>query len=353
MSQVVTQPAEIAHRALAAIAEAQDAEALERLRVRFLGKSSELMAIPKTFGSRPPEEKAAAGRAFNEARRAIESALQRRVEELQRSRLDNLGELERIDITFPGAPPGTGRLHVLTRVQREIETVMESMGYRVEEGPEVETDWYNFGALNLARGHASRDMQETLFMSESEDLVLRTHTSPMQIRCMEKYGTPPIYVAMPGRVYRRENVDASHGAQFMQVEALAVDEGITVGDLKGTVQYFSESLWSEDRRVRFRPSFFPYTEPSFEFDVSCGVCGGTGRRGPDGERCRSCGGGGWLEAGGCGMVHPNVLRNGGIDPERYSGFAWGFGIERIAMLKYDIHDLRLFYDNDIRFLEQL
>jgi phenylalanyl-tRNA synthetase alpha chain len=340
----MTQPNEIAQRALADIAAARDAEALERLRVQFLGKSSELMAIPKTFGSLPSQDRAAAGRAFNEARKAIEEALLRRTADLERSRIDRLADEERIDITFPGIPPATGRLHVLTAVQREIESVMESMGYRVEEGPEVETDWYNFEALNLARGHASRDMQETLFMSESEDLVLRTHTSPMQIRVMEKYGTPPIYVAMPGRVYRRENVDASHLAQFMQVEALAVDEGITVGDLKGTVQYFSQSLWGEDRRVRFRPSYFPYTEPSFEFDVSCGVCGGKG--------CRSCGGSGWLEAGGCGMVHPNVLRNGGIDPERYSGFAWGFGIERIAMLKYDIHDLRLFYDNDMRFLEQ-
>jgi phenylalanyl-tRNA synthetase alpha chain len=234
---------------------------------------------------------------------------------------------------------------VLTTTEREVEAVMESMGYLIEaEWPEVETDWYNFEALNLPKGHASRDMQETLFMSEGEELVLRTHTSPMQIHCMEKYGTPPIYTAMPGRVYRRENVDASHGAQFMQLEALAVDEGITVGDLKGTIQYFSESLWGKDRRVRFRPSFFPYTEPSFEYDVTCGVCGGEG--------CRSCGGHGWLEAGGCGMVHPTVLRNGGIDPERYSGFAWGFGIERMAMLKYDIHDLRLFYDNDVRFLEQ-
>jgi phenylalanyl-tRNA synthetase alpha chain len=221
---------------------------------------------------------------------------------------------------------------------------MASMGYSIELGPEVETDWYNFEALNLPIGHASRDMQETLFLNLEETLVLRTHTSPMQIRSMEKYRTPPIYAAAPGRVFRRENIDARRGAQFMQLEAIAVDEGITVGDLKGTVEYFSAALWGSDRKVRFRPSYFPYTEPSFEFDVSCGVCGGKG--------CRTCGYSGWLEAGGCGMIHPNVLRNGGIDPEHYSGFAWGFGIERIAMLKYGIADIRLFYDNDLRFLEQ-
>jgi phenylalanyl-tRNA synthetase alpha chain len=221
---------------------------------------------------------------------------------------------------------------------------METLGYHVEIGPEVETDWYNFEALNLPVGHASRDMQDTFFMNATEQLLLRTHTSPMQIRSMERLKTPPIYVAIPGRTYRRDATDPSHLSQFMQVEALAIDEGITVGDLKGTILYFAQSLWGADRRIRIRPSFFPYTEPSFEFDLSCGVCGGEG--------CRTCGGTGWLEVGGCGMVHPNVLRNGGIDPERYSGFAWGFGIERIAMLKYEVNDIRVFYDNDLRFLEQ-
>jgi phenylalanyl-tRNA synthetase alpha chain len=229
-------------------------------------------------------------------------------------------------------------------VQREIETVMETLGYHVEIGPDVETDWYNFEALNLPVGHASRDMQDTFFVNASEELLLRTHTSPMQIRAMERLKTPPIYAAIPGRTFRRDATDPSHLSQFMQVEALAIDEGITVGDLKGTILYFAQSLWSADRRIRIRPSFFPYTEPSFEFDLSCGVCGGEG--------CRTCGGDGWLEVGGCGMIHPTVLRNGGIDPERYSGFAWGFGIERIAMLKYDVDDIRLFYENDLRFLEQ-
>jgi phenylalanyl-tRNA synthetase alpha chain len=341
--KVISRPKEIADQAIAAIRAAVDADALEALRVEFLGRGSELMAIPRSFGKLPTEERAAAGREFNQARTSIEAALEERARDLERGRLDRLAELEPMDVTFPGTPPAQGRLHVLTKVQRRIESIMESLGYRIEVGPEVETDWYNFEALNLPKGHASRDMQETLFLNQAEDLVLRTHTSPMQIRCMQRYGAP-LYVAMPGRVYRRENVDASHGAQFMQLEALAIDSDISVADLKGTVQYFAESLWEEGRKVRFRPNYFPYTEPSFEFDVSCGVCSGRG--------CPSCGQSGWLETGGCGMVHPNVLRNGGVDPARFRGFAWGFGIERIAMLMYDIHDLRLFYDNDRRFLEQ-
>jgi phenylalanyl-tRNA synthetase alpha chain len=341
----VSAPAAIAERALAAIAAARDEAELERLRVELLGSKSELQAIPRTFGTLPPEERSAAGRAFNAAKVAINEAMDARVTALTSARLSDLAETEAIDITFPGIPPGAGRLHVLTRVQREIETVMERMGYHVELGPEVETDWYNFEALNLARGHAARDMQDTFFFNESEDLLLRTHTSPMQIRSMERLKEPPISVIIPGRCYRRDATDPSHLAQFMQVEALTIDEGITVGDLKGTILSFAQSMWGADRRVRIRPNFFPYTEPSFEFDLSCGVCAGRG--------CRSCGGTGWLEVGGCGMVHPNVLRNGGIDPARHSGFAWGFGIERIAMLRYDVDDIRHFYDNDLRFLEQL
>jgi len=341
----VSLPAAIADRALAAIAAARDEDELERLRIEFLGAKSELMSIPPSLATLPREQRASAGQAFNAAKTAITDALTRRSEALAQARISDLAAAESIDITFPGRPPASGRLHVLTLVQREIETVMETMGYHVEIGPEVETDWYNFEALNLARGHASRDMQETFFFNESEDLLLRTHTSPMQIRSMERLKVPPIYVIIPGRCYRRDATDPSHLAQFMQVEALAVDEGITVGDLKGTILYFAQSLWGADRSIRIRPTYFPYTEPSFEFDLSCGVCGGRG--------CRSCGGDGWLEVGGCGMVHPNVLRNGGIDPERYTGFAWGFGIERIAMLRHDVDDIRLFYENDLRFVEQL
>lgn len=338
-------PAAIAERALAAIAAAQAEDDLERLWVEFLGTKSELMAIPRSFARLPEEQRATAGQAFNAAKTAITEALTARSEALAQARLSDLATTEAIDVTFPGRPPASGRLHVLTVVQREIETVMETMGYHVEVGPEVETDWYNFEALNIAKGHASRDMQDTFFFNESEDLLLRTHTSPMQIRSMERLREPPIYVIIPGRCYRRDATDPSHLAQFMQVEALAVDEGITVGDLKGTILYFAQSTWGADRQIRIRPTFFPYTEPSFEFDLSCGVC--------DGRGCRSCGGDGWLEVGGCGMVHPSVLRKGGIDPERYSGFAWGFGIERIAMLRHDVDDIRLFYENDMRFLEQL
>jgi phenylalanyl-tRNA synthetase alpha chain len=341
----VSAPAAIAERALAAIAAARDLEELERLRVEFLGSKSELQAVTRTFATLPTDERSAAGQAFNTAKVAITEALTTRTSALERERLADLAETEAIDVTFPGIPPAAGRLHVLTRVQREIETVMETMGYHVELGPEVETDWYNFEALNLAKGHAARDMQDTFFFNESEDLLLRTHTSPMQIRSMERLKEPPMYVIIPGRCYRRDATDPSHLAQFMQVEALAIDEGITVGDLKGTILYFAQSMWGADRRVRIRPTYFPYTEPSFEFDLSCGVCGGAG--------CRSCARTGWLEVGGCGMVHPNVLRNGGVDPERWSGFAWGFGIERIAMLRYDVDDIRLFYENDMRFLEQL
>lgn len=341
----MSSPAAIADRALAAIGSARDEDELERLRIDFLGAKSELMSIPPSLATLPREQRASAGQAFNAAKTAITDALTRRSETLAQARISDLAAAESIDITFPGRPPAPGRLHVLTLVQREIETVMETMGYHVEIGPEVETDWYNFEALNLARGHASRDMQETFFFNESEDLLLRTHTSPMQIRSMERLKVPPIYVIIPGRCYRRDATDPSHLAQFMQVEALAVDEGITVGDLKGTILYFAQSLWGADRSIRIRPTYFPYTEPSFEFDLSCGVCGGRG--------CRSCGGDGWLEVGGCGMVHPNVLRNGGIDPERYTGFAWGFGIERIAMLRHDVDDIRLFYENDLRFVEQL
>jgi phenylalanyl-tRNA synthetase alpha chain len=335
---------EIRDGGLAAAAQADSDEALEQVRIQYLGRKGRFSALTPKLPLLPPEERPRVGELINESKRAIEEAVAARSAQLERERLERLGDTEAIDVTFPGTPPALGRLHVLTLVQREIETVMETLGYHVEIGPDVETDWYNFEALNLPVGHASRDMQDTFFVNVSEELLLRTHTSPMQIRAMERLKTPPIYAAIPGRTFRRDATDPSHLSQFMQVEALAIDEGITVGDLKGTILYFAQSLWGADRRIRIRPSFFPYTEPSFEFDLSCGVCGGEG--------CRACGGDGWLEVGGCGMIHPTVLRNGGIDPERYTGFAWGFGIERIAMLKYDVDDIRLFYENDLRFLEQ-
>jgi phenylalanyl-tRNA synthetase alpha chain len=333
-------------QALAAIAAAATDSELEAIEIEYLGRrdgkvSRQLLAgIEKLSGP----DRAALGQRANEARRAIESALESRRAEHRSAQLARIAETEAIDVTFPAPPLRRGHVHVLTQVRRELEVILSRIGYTVEEGPEIESDWYNFEALNLPKGHASRDVQETFFLDANEEVVLRTHTSPVQIRAMQRIGTPPIYIIAPGRVYRRDNLDATHLPYFMQLEGLAVDEGLTVGDLKGTLLYMVQSMFGPERQVRMRPHHFGYTEPSYEFDTMCGRCMGKG--------CRSCGGEGWLETGGCGMVHPQVLRNGGIDPTRYSGYAWGFGIERIALLKYDVEDLRLFYENDVRFNRQ-
>ena len=332
--------------ALAAISRAMDEAQLEAVEIEFLGRkdgkiSRRLLAGIATM---PTEAKAELGKQANEARRGVEEALAAARAKLAGARLADIGETEAIDVTFPAQPMKRGHAHVLSKVRRELEVIFDRIGYTVEEGPEIETDWYNFEALNLPKGHASRDVQETFFLDRSEEVVLRTHTSPVQIRAMQRIGTPPIYIIAPGRVYRRDNLDATHLPYFMQLEGLAVDEGLSVGDLKGTLLYMVQSLFGPERKVRMRPHHFGYTEPSYEFDTMCGRCMGKG--------CRSCGGEGWLETGGCGMVHPQVLRNGNIDPERYSGYAWGFGIERMALLKYDVEDLRLFYENDMRFNRQ-
>ena len=338
--------AKLRDQALGAIAKARDGAELEAIEVEYLGRrdgkiSRQLLA---DIGKLPAAERAALGQEANEAKRAIEAALAGRRAEHDASRLADIAETEAIDVTFPAPPLARGHAHVLSQVRRELEAIFAHIGYTVEEGPEIETDWYNFEALNLPKGHASRDVQETFFLDANEEVVLRTHTSPVQIRAMQRMGTPPIYIIAPGRVYRRDNLDATHLPHFMQLEGLAIDEGLTVGDLKGTLLYMVQSLFGADRKVRMRPHHFGYTEPSYEFDTLCGRCMGKG--------CRSCGGAGWLETGGCGMVHPQVLRNGGIDPSRYSGYAWGFGIERMALLKYDVEDLRLFYENDMRFNRQ-
>jgi phenylalanyl-tRNA synthetase alpha chain len=227
-------------------------------------------------------------------------------------------------------------------MQRQIETVLESLGYRVELGPEVETEWYNFEALNISAGHPARENWDSFYFTP--ELLLRAHTSPVQIRAMQRIKEPPIYIITPGRCYRRDAPEATRLPYFSQVEGLAVDRGLTVGDMKGTLLFMIQSLYGKERKVRVRPSYFPFTEPSFEFDVTCGICGGAG--------CKSCRQKGWLEVGGCGMVHPQVLRNGGIDPEVWNGYAWGFGIERMAMSKHNVDDIRLFYESDLRFLEQ-
>jgi len=335
--------ASLTGHALEAIGQAQTEDALAKIELEYLGRRSGLVStLLSNIGSLRAEEKAALGKAANEAKRAIESALAARRAELEQARLADLAETEAIDVTFPGPPLGRGRIHVLTQTRRQIETVLESLGYQVELGPEVETEWYNFEALNIPAGHPAREDWDSFYFSP--ELLLRAHTSPVQIRAMQRIKEPPIYIITPGRVYRRDAPEATRLPYFSQVEGLAVDKGLTVGDMKGTLLYMIQSLYGPDRKVRVRPSYFPFTEPSFEFDVSCGICGGMG--------CKSCRHKGWLEVGGCGMVHPQVLRNGGIDPSLWNGYAWGFGIERMAMLTHDVDDIRMFYEPDLRFLEQ-
>ena len=329
--------------ALAAIAKARTEGELETITLDYLGrKSGQITKLLTGIGQLAPAQRAELGQSANEAKRAIEAALAIQRAELEGARLADIAETEAIDVTFPGPPLGRGHLHVLTQVQRQIETVLESLGYKVELGPEVETEWYNFEALNISAGHPARENWDSFYFTPQ--LLLRAHTSPVQIRAMQRLKEPPIYIITPGRCYRRDAPEATRLPYFSQVEGLAVDRGLTVGDMKGTLLYMIQSLYGSERKVRVRPSYFPFTEPSFEFDVSCGICGGAG--------CKSCRHKGWLEVGGCGMVHPQVLRNGGIDPEQWNGYAWGFGIERMAMGKYDVDDIRLFYESDLRFLEQ-
>jgi phenylalanyl-tRNA synthetase alpha chain len=329
--------------ALAAIEKAQSETELEAIEVEYLGrKGGKINRLLSGIGKLEAAERAALGQSANEAKRSIEAALAARRAELEARRLAGIAETEAIDITFPGPALERGHINVLTQVRRQIETVLENLGYQVELGPEVETEWYNFEALNISPGHPARENWDSFYFSP--ELLLRAHTSPVQIRAMQRIKEPPIYIITPGRCYRRDPPEATRLPYFSQVEGLAVDRALTVGDMKGTLLFMIQSLYGEDRKVRVRPSYFPFTEPSFEFDVSCGICGGMG--------CKSCRHKGWLEVGGCGMVHPAVLRNGGIDPARWNGYAWGFGIERMAMLKHDVDDIRLFYESDMRFLEQ-
>ncbi|HEY3195806.1 MAG TPA: phenylalanine--tRNA ligase subunit alpha [Candidatus Dormibacteraeota bacterium] len=334
--QALTEPAERDIQA------ANDLADLEALRAKYLGRKGLLSERLRGIEQMPPEERRAYGAAANGFKEWLHKAIEMRRAAIQDAHLADIAETEAIDITFPGPPLGRGHTHVLTLVQRQIETVLESLGYQVELGPEVETEWYNFEALNIPAGHPARENWDSFYFTP--DLLLRTHTSPVQIRAMQRIKEPPIYIITPGRCYRRDAPEATRVPYFSQVEGLAVDKGLTVGDMKGTLLYMIQSLYGEERKVRVRPSFFPFTEPSFEFDVSCGICAGAG--------CKSCRYKGWLEVGGCGMVHPQVLRNGGVDPEDWNGYAWGFGIERMAMLKHDVDDIRLFYESDLRFLEQ-
>ena len=330
----------VAGEARAAIGRAASSSELESLRVKYLGRSGALTQILKSLGTLPAEERPLVGAAANEAKRELESLLDARLAEALEAERRRQRERARPDLTLPGRRPPRGSLHPLTRVRDEIVSVFMGLGFSVAEGPQIETDFYNFEALNIPRDHPARDMQDTFYLSP--ETLLRTHTSPVQIRTMRAQA-PPVRIIVPGVVYRRD-ADITHSPMFHQVEGLAVDVNVTMADLKGTLELFARELFGARSKIRFRPSFFPFTEPSAEVDVVCFLCGGDG--------CRVCKQSGWLEILGSGMVHPNVLRNVGYDPEAVTGWAFGMGIERIAMLKYGVDDIRLFFENDLRFLEQ-
>jgi phenylalanyl-tRNA synthetase alpha chain len=320
---------------------ATDHRALEDLRVGLLGKKGELTGILRQLGTLPASERAAAGAEANRLKEDIFVWIAARMGGLEAKRQVALGETEWVDMSFVPNPVRRGHLHPLTLILREVKAIFSRLGYEVALGPQVEDEFHNFEALNIPAEHPARDTMDSFYV-DADQLLLRTHTSPVQIRFMQSH-KPPIRIIAPGAVYRRDATDPSHGSQFYQVEGLVVDHDIRLSDLKGTIEYFARSLFGPDRRIRIVGDHFPFTEPSIGAAVSCGLCGGTG--------CRSCKGG-WLEILGAGMVHPQVLRNGGIDPEHYSGFAFGAGLDRLAMLKYNVTDLRLFLENDVRFLRQ-
>ena len=327
-------------RALRELEELDSLQKLKDFQVRYLGRKGELKALLRGMGKLPPEERPLMGQLANRIKDLMEKAITDREEVLRAEEERRRLESERIDVTLPGRVPEFGGVHPLTRVLREIEEVFISMGFQVAQGPEIETDYYNFEALNIPPHHPARDMQDTFYIEGG--LLLRTHTSPVQIRVMERF-RPPIRIIAPGKVYRRD-ADVSHTPMFHQVEGLLVDEVTTFADLKGVLEEFALCLFGPQTKVRFRPSYFPFTEPSAEMDIGCVMCGGEG--------CRVCKGSGWLEILGCGMVDPAVYSFVDYDPQVYRGFAFGLGVERIAMLKYRIDDIRLFFENDLRFLRQ-
>ena len=331
----------IGTKALQELHSAKDQKQLDNLRVHYLGKKGSLTAILKQMKNLAAEERPVIGKLANEIRSNIEQTIAERTEELKNLELEHRLRTEAIDVTLPGKPRKLGCKHPLSSTLEDLEEIFFGMGFSIAEGPEVEYDYYNFEALNIPKDHPARDDQDTFYINDK--ILLRTQTSPVQVRTMQSQ-KPPIRIIAPGRVYRSDAVDATHSPLFHQVEGLVVDKGITFADLKGTLETFIKRLYGNDSVVRFRPHHFPFTEPSAEVDVQCFHCHGKG--------CRLCKGEGWIEILGCGMVHPKVLSNCGIDPEEYSGFAFGIGLERIAMRKYNIDDMRLFYENDIRFLEQ-
>jgi phenylalanyl-tRNA synthetase alpha chain len=327
------------------IAEAPTLDALRAVEADVLGKRSPLTDLKRRLGGLDPDERRVVGQALNDARRSLEALVAARAEALAgRERADRL-EAERIDLTETPRTRARGHLHLVTQTNDRLQDVFVGMGFTVAEGPEVETDWYNFEALNIPAAHPSRGMWDTLYvdLGDPETVLLRTHTSPVQIRVMSSE-PPPIYSIMPGRVFRRDTADASHMPVFHQIEGLVVDRGITFADLAGTLETFTTAYFGASIHSRLRPSYFPFTEPSAEYDINCVICGGGG--------CRTCAQTGWLELGGCGMVHPNVLTNVGLDPEEWSGFAFGFGLDRLALMRHGIDDIRELFTNDVRFLEQ-
>ena len=332
---------EIKKQAEERIKEIKDSKELQDLKVKVLGKKSELSNLLKSLGNLSPEERPLIGSLVNEVRDELENLIEEREMEFKTAEIKRKLEHEKIDVTMPGKKVNLGSVHPITQIIKDMEEIFIGMGYEIADGPEVELATYNFDKLNTPQDHPARDIQDTFYVTD--DIVLRSQTSPVQARVMETQ-KPPIKIICPGVVYRSDSVDATHSPVFHQIEGLVVDKNISMGDLKGTLEMFAKKCLGEKTQIRFRPHHFPFTEPSAEADVSCFVCGGKG--------CRVCKGEGWIELLGCGMVHPNVLRNCGIDPEVYSGFAFGCGIERIAMAKFGIDDMRLLYENDVRFLKQ-
>ena len=332
---------QIRAEAAASIESAASLQELDAVRVKYLGKKGELTAVLKTMGKLSPEERPKVGQMANEVRELITADLEKRNELLKAAQQEMKLKAETIDVTLPGTKVEIGHKHPLSIVLDEVKEIFLGMGFEVVGGPEVEWDYYNFEALNIPKDHPARDTQDTFYITDN--MLLRTQTSGVQIRTMENK-KPPIRMIAPGRVFRSDAVDATHSPLFHQIEGMAIDEGITMGDLKGTLETFAKKLYGEQTKIRLRPHHFPFTEPSCEIDVSCFKCGGCG--------CSMCKGEGWIEILGGGMVHPKVLRTGGIDPEKYSGFAFGVGLERIAMFRFGLDDMRLLYENDVRFLDQ-
>jgi phenylalanyl-tRNA synthetase alpha chain len=340
--KMLEQLAALAQAALASLAACDEAQALQELKVSYLGKKGSVTQISRSMGALSQEERPRLGQAVNQVKEELEAAFAAAAERIAAAGLASRLAEENVDISLPGRACPLGKIHILSQVTRQITDIFLGLGYTVAEGPEVELDYYNFEALNLPSGHPARDMQDSFYFSDN--MLLRTHTSPVQVHTMEALRPAlPVKVICPGKVYRRDD-DATHSPMFHQVEGLYIDKRIALADLKGTLLYFARSMFGEARQIRLRPSYFPFTEPSAEVDISCFACGGAG--------CRLCKGSGWIEILGSGMVHPKVLAMSGYDPGQVSGFAFGMGVERVAMLKYGIGDIRLLFDNDLRFLAQ-